>query len=60
MVTITILQGAARTWQHVASSSITADINVKNENNLVLQVQNVSFGLLRIVQEVWYTEKSSL
>lgn len=60
MVTITILQGTARTWQHVTSSGITADITVKVENNLVLQVQNVSFGLLRVVQEVWYVEETSL
>lgn len=61
MVTITILQGTGRTRQQVTSSSISADITVKDENNLLaLQVQNVSFGLLRVVQEVWYKEETSV
>lgn len=61
MVTITILQGTERTWQQVTSSSISADITVKDENNLLaLQVQNVSFGLLRVVQEVWYIRRKLL
>lgn len=61
MVTITILQGTGRTWQQVTSSGITTDITVKDENNLlILQVQNVSFVLLRVVQEVWYKEETSV
>lgn len=54
METFTILQGAARTWQHVRSSNISADITVKDEKNLVLQVQNVSFDLLSCTGSLVY------